>query len=249
MTSPLLSIIIPAYNEAERLPPSLEAVRTFVEQQPYQSEVIVVENGSTDNTYALAQSYTENMPYLRVIHETESGKGLAVRSGMLAAAGQVRIFCDADFSMPVEEINKFLPPHLETMDVAIASRELSASRRVDEPEYRHLIGRVFNAMVRWSILPGLQDTQCGFKAFSAEVAEQVFRLQTLPGWSFDAEVLVIARQLGYEIIEVPITWYYKPGTRLNILKDSIKMASDLWKIRRNKRQGRYANKQKKPSLS
>ncbi len=239
MTAPLLSIIIPAYNEAERLPPSLEKVQAFIAQQPYQTEVIVVENGSTDQTYALALAFCEKMPELRVLREEKSGKGLAVRSGMLAARGQVRIFCDADFSMPVEEIRKFVPPQLQEMDVAIASRELPQSKRVDEPEYRHWIGRVFNAMVRVSILPGLQDTQCGFKAFSAEVAEQVFNLQTLPGWSFDAEVLVIARELGYQIREIPITWVYKPGTRLNIVQDSIKMAADLWKIRRNARRGVY----------
>ncbi len=249
MRSPLLSIIIPAYNEAERLPPSLEAVRSFVEKQSYACEVLVVENGSSDNTYQLAQSFIQSMPYLRVLHEENSGKGLAVRSGMLAATGKVRIFCDADFSMPVEEINKFLPPHLEEFDVAIASRELPQSKRVDEPEYRHLIGRIFNTMVRLSILPGLHDTQCGFKAFSAEVTERVFRMQTLPGWSFDAEVLVIARELGYEVKEVPITWYYKPGTRLNILKDSMKMAADLWTIRRNRRKGLYAQEKRTTSLS
>ena len=244
MSDPLLSIIIPAYNEAERLPPSLEKVRAFIKQQPYETEVIVVENGSKDETFALASAFTQTMPGLRVIREEKSGKGLAVRSGMLAARGQVRIFCDADFSMPVEEISKFLPPQLDLMDVAIASRELPQSNRIDEPEYRHWIGRIFNTMVRWSILPGLQDTQCGFKAFSAEVAEQVFQLQTLPGWSFDAEVLVIARELGYQIKEIPITWYYKPGTRLNIIQDSIKMAIDLWKIRRNARRGNYARTQK-----
>lgn len=244
MSDPLLSIIIPAYNEAERLPPSLEKVHAYINQQTYETEVIVVENGSTDNTYALATAFTQTMPNLRVIREEKSGKGLAVRSGMLAARGKVRIFCDADFSMPVEEISKFVPPQLNSMEVAIASRELPQSKRVNEPEYRHWIGRIFNTMVRWSILPGLQDTQCGFKAFSADVAEQVFQLQTLPGWSFDAEVLVIARQLGYQIKEIPITWYYKPGTRLNIIQDSINMAIDLWKIRRNARRGNYARTKK-----
>ncbi|MAT41286.1 MAG: glycosyl transferase [Anaerolineaceae bacterium] len=244
MSDPLLSIIIPAYNEAERLPPSLEKVQAYINQQTYETEVIVVENGSTDNTYALATAFTQTMPNLRVIREEKSGKGLAVRSGMLAARGKVRIFCDADFSMPVEEISKFVPPQLNSMEVAIASRELPQSKRVNEPEYRHWIGRIFNTMVRWSILPGLQDTQCGFKAFSADVAEQVFQLQTLPGWSFDAEVLVIARQLGYQIKEIPITWYYKPGTRLNIIQDSINMAIDLWKIRRNARRGNYARTKK-----
>ena len=245
MTQPLLSVIIPAHNEAERLAPSLIQLNAFLVLQTYQAEVLVVENGSKDRTYEIASSFIPQMPNLRVLQEALPGKGLAVRSGMLAAMGKYRIFCDADFSMPVEEINKFIPQSGMMYDVAIGSRELPESRRISEPEYRHRIGRVFNSMVRWSVLPGLQDTQCGFKAFRDEVADKVFKIQTLPGWSFDAEVLVIARQLGYTINEIPITWYYKPGTRLHILKDSFKMALDLLTIRRNARQGVYEHSQTK----
>ncbi|OJX40571.1 MAG: glycosyl transferase [Chloroflexi bacterium 44-23] len=244
MTPPLLSIIIPAHNEEERLPPSLLQVKEFVNAQSYEIEVIVVENGSHDRTFEVASSFIAEMPYLRVINEKMPGKGLAVRTGILAATGIYRIFCDADFSMPVAEINKFVPTNGQTYDVAIASRELPESKRVNEPEYRHLIGRIFNSMVRFTVLPGLQDTQCGFKAFRGEVADQVFPIQTLVGWSFDAEVLVIARQNGYKIEEVPITWYYKPGTRLNIVRDSIRMALDLLTIRRNARRGYYVRSQK-----
>ena len=242
MSTPLLSIVIPAHNEEKRLPPSLKAVSEFLKQQDYSSEILVVENGSSDQTYEIARSFEKSIPNLIVFQEKNAGKGLAVKRGMLEAQGQYRIFCDADFSMPVEEINKFLPPYIEEYDVAIASRELPSSIRIDEPEYRHLIGRVFNSMVRWTVLPGLHDTQCGFKAFRGDIADAVFRRQTLPGWSFDAEVLVIARQLGYRIEEVPITWYYKPGSRLNIVKDSIQMASDLLTIRRNAQQGLYGTK-------
>jgi len=243
MNQPLLSVIIPAHNEELRLPPSLLELQRFLSNQNFQAEVVVVENGSSDRTYEVAKDFITQMPYLRVLQEKMPGKGLAVRSGMLAAQGRYRIFCDADFSMPVEEINKFIPVSNQPYDVAIASRELPTSRRIDEPEYRHLIGRIFNSMVRWAVLPGLQDTQCGFKAFRDEVAEQVFRIQTLPGWSFDAEVLVIARRLGFVITEVPITWYYKPGTRLHIIKDSLKMAYDLLTIRRNARLGVYERTQ------
>jgi len=243
MPQPLLSVIIPAHNEAERLAPSLTHLNDFLVQQTYQAEVLVVENGSRDKTFEIASSFISQMPNLRVLQEDLPGKGLAVRSGMLAAQGKYRIFCDADFSMPVEEISKFIPQIGKTYDVAIGSRELPESRRINEPEYRHRIGRVFNSMVRWSVLPGLHDTQCGFKAFRDEVAEKVFKIQTLPGWSFDAEVLVIARQQGYKINEIPITWYYKPGTRLHILKDSLKMALDLLTIRRNARQGVYERPQ------
>ncbi len=243
MTPALLSIIIPAHNEEERLPPSLQQVKQFVDVQKFPVEVIVVENGSYDRTFEVASNFQSVMPCLRVMQEKKPGKGLAVRAGMLAATGTYRIFCDADFSMPVEEISKFIPADGQTYDVAIASRELPASKRINEPEYRHLIGRIFNSMVRWSVLPGLQDTQCGFKAFRGEVADQVFQIQTLVGWSFDAEVLVIARQNGYKILEVPITWHYKAGTRLHIIKDSLKMAIDLLTIRRNARQGIYARSQ------
>jgi dolichyl-phosphate beta-glucosyltransferase len=239
MINPLLSIIIPAHNEEDRLPPSLMALANFLSRQEYSSEILVVENGSNDRTFEIAQAYINKIPDLTVIQEKNAGKGLAVRRGMLAAQGQYRIFCDADFSMPVEEIQKFLPPQIDKYDVAIASRELAGSKRVDEPEYRHRIGRIFNSMVRWSVLPGLHDTQCGFKAFRADVAEKVFQLQTLPGWAFDAEVLVIARKQGFHIQEVPITWYYKPGTRLHIIKDSFQMAVDLLTIRRNAKQGLY----------
>ena len=242
MSDIFLSIIIPAHNEEQRLPPSLDLVADFVNQQSYAIEVIVVENASQDRTFEVAQSYMERMPSLRVIKETQKGKGLAVQSGMLAATGKYRIFCDADFSMPVSEITKFIPKHNQSYDIAIASRELKESKRVDEPEFRHMIGRIFNGLVRYALLPGLQDTQCGFKAFRDEIAERLFRMQTLPGWSFDAEMLFIAQRLNYKIIEVPITWYYKPGTRLNIFKDSIKMAADLFTIRRNANRGIYDQK-------
>jgi dolichyl-phosphate beta-glucosyltransferase len=242
MVDVYLSIIIPAHNEEDRLPPSLVKVDEFISQQPYKSEVIVVENGSHDKTLEIAQSFQNKMPSLRVIQEMQSGKGLAVRSGMLAAQGQYRIFCDADFSMPVTEISKFIPKTGELYDIAIGSRELPESKRVDEPEFRHLIGRVFNSLVRYALLPGLQDTQCGFKAFRGDVAEHLFSMQTLTGWSFDAELLFLAQRLGFKIIEIPITWYYKPGTRLHIVKDSIKMASDLFTIRRNANQGKYDQK-------
>ncbi len=242
MSDVFLSIIIPAHNEEDRLLPSLVKVREYVNQQTFPIEVIVVENGSHDKTLEIAQSFQSEMPCLQVIEEKESGKGLAVRRGMLTATGEYRIFCDADFSMPVEEISKFIPIPGKKYDIAIASRELPDSRRVDEPEFRHLIGRVFNTLVRVALLPGLQDTQCGFKAFRGEIADQLFHMQTLTGWSFDAELLFIAQKLGCKIIEVPITWYYKPGSRLNIFKDSFKMASDLLTIRRNGRNGVYVQK-------
>ena len=239
MSKPFLSIIIPAHNEAQRLPPSLYKIDAFLTQQPYASEVIVVENGSSDQTLAIAQSFTNQMPSLRVFAEERRGKGLAVQRGMLEARGEFRFLCDADLSMPIDQINRFLPPALAEMDVAIGSREVDGAQRFDEPAFRHLIGRIFNTMVRWLVLPGLQDTQCGFKCFRAEVAEAVFPLQTLDGMSFDAEVLFVARKMGYQVREVPIDWYFNPDSRVRLVQDSMRMAWDLLTIRWNALRGRY----------
>lgn len=236
---PLLSIIIPAFNEEKRLPGSLEKIQAFVEAQPYLTEVIVVDNGSTDGTAEVVRGWEQALPTLRLIQESRRGKGLAVRTGMLAAKGSYRFFADADLSMPIEEVNKFLPPQLDAFDVAIGSREVPGAKRYDEPGYRHLVGRMFNALVRFLALPGLQDTQCGFKCFRAEVAEAIFPLQTLEGMSFDAEVLLIARKQGYKIREVPINWYFNPDSRVRLVKDSLRMALDLLVMRRNARLGLY----------
>ncbi|MBW6466896.1 MAG: glycosyltransferase family 2 protein [Brevefilum sp.] len=239
MTKPYLSIIIPAHNEAQRLPPSLEKINVFLQSQAYTAEVLVVENGSTDGTLAVAQAYQAQMPNLRVLAEGARGKGLAVRRGMLEATGDYRFMCDADLSMPIEQVNRFLPATQTAVDVTIGSRELPGSQRYDEPGYRHLVGRVFNTMVRWLVLPGIQDSQCGFKCFRGDVAEAVFPLQTMGGMSFDAEVLFIARRMGYRVQEVAIDWYFDPDSRVRLVEDSLRMAFDLLKIRTNAIQGRY----------
>lgn len=239
MSTPFLSIIIPAHNEAERLPSSLEAVKSFISSLPFETEVIVVENNSSDATAEIVREWMKTMPQLHLISLAQPGKGNAIRTGMLAAQGDYRFMADADFSMPVEEIRKFLADGKPLAPVAIASREAPGSKRIGEPFYRHLIGRVYNFLVRMVVLPGLQDTQCGFKCFSAEAAQAIFPLQRLEGWSFDVEVLTIARQLGFEITEVPITWHYQPGSRMHLLGDSLQMAKDLFTIRQYKKKGLY----------
>jgi hypothetical protein len=158
---------------------------------------------------------------------------------MQEALGEYRFLCDADLSMPIEQVNRFLPPNLETVDVAIGSREVPGAKRYNEPAYRHWIGRVFNSMVRLLVLPGLQDTQCGFKCFRDEVAEIVFSQQTLDGMSFDAEVLYIARKKGFKIVEVPIDWYFDPDSRVRLVQDSMRMGWDLLKIRWRDFKGGY----------
>lgn len=242
MAFPFLSIILPAYNEEKRLPETLQKLKDFINIQPYITEVLVVVNGSQDRTLEIARQHVDETGWLKVIHENQRGKGLAVRRGMLEARGEYRFFADVDFSMPVTEINRFIPPLLPQMEVSIASREAPGAVRYNEPSYRHFIGRIFNTLVRSMALPGLNDTQCGFKCFSQVVAEKVFRLQTLPGMSFDVEVLFIARRLGYRIIEVPIPWYFNSDSRVRLAGDSLRMALDLVTIRRNDRRGNYTIK-------
>ncbi len=237
--NPLLSIVIPAHNEENRLPSTLDAIDAFIKRQSYTVEVLVVENGSHDRTLEYCREYAAGVNWLRVFHEDQRGKGLAVKRGMLEAHGEYRFICDADLSMPIEEVNRFLPPQLNHFDVAIGSREGAGAQRFNEPVYRHLIGRIFNTMVRLITLPGLQDTQCGFKCFRAEVAEEVFKLQTMGGMSFDVEVLYIARRLGYKIEEVGIPWYFNAESRVRLIDDSLRMASDLMQIRRNGRASLY----------
>jgi glycosyltransferase involved in cell wall biosynthesis len=242
LTSPFLSIIIPAYNEEYRLPHALEQIFAFLHEQSYTAEVLVVENGSTDQTYEIASEFAKLYPNLHVFQERKRGKGNAVRLGMLKARGEYRFMCDADLSMPVAELKFFLPPVLNDADIAIASREVKGAVRYNEPYLRHLTGRVFNNLIRLIVLPDLQDTQCGFKCFRGQVAEEIFRYQTLPGWSFDVEVLYIARCKGYRIREVPIHWYFNADTKISVLKDSWRMFLDLLKIRFNSRCGQYGHK-------
>jgi len=241
-----LSIVIPAYNEERRLPPSLEKIVAYLEQQQYISEILVVENGSTDATTQAVQAFIDAHPdhtgriRLHLLHSSP-GKGAAVQLGMMAAQGEYRFICDADLAMPIEEISKFLPPvHAAgAFDIAIASRELPDAIRYNEPTYRHVMGRVFNLLVRLLAVPGIQDTQCGFKMFTQEAALRLFPLQRIDGWGFDVEVLYIARQHGLKLTEVPINWYYQDDSRVRPIHDTINMVRELLRIRRNGRAGLY----------
>lgn len=236
---PFFSLVIPAHNEEKRLSNSLEQAFSYLNKQSYSSEVLVVENGSTDATLAVANSFVPAHPNLRVIHTDRRGKGYAVQLGMRQARGEYRMFADADFSMPVGEISRFLPPALTGFDIAIASREAPGAIRYNEPFRRHLSGRVFNAFIHFLVLPGIQDTQCGFKCFRGDIVEDLFSRQTLMGWSFDVEILFIAKRRGLKIIEIGIPWYYNADSKVSLIRDSVRMARDLLKIRRNGAQGLY----------
>lgn len=236
---PFLSIIFPAYNEEQRLPETLATALAFARTLTYSCEIIVAENGSSDRTLQIAHEIAAHNPELTVLHIDQAGKGRAVQRGMLAANGQYRFICDVDLSMPINEIPRFLPPQIDNTDIVIASREAPGSVRYEEPFYRHFIGRIFNNLVRWMILPQLQDTQCGFKCFTASAVETIFPMVTIPGWTFDVEVLAIAFKLGYKVKELPIPWYYQPHSKVRVLRDSIRMARDLIAIRQKLRRGGY----------
>lgn len=245
MPDTFLSIIIPAYNEEKRLPKTLQQLFDFLKKQSYTFEVLVVENGSQDQTYNIAQRSTEKYPQLQVLRVEQAGKGRAVQRGMLEARGDYRFMCDADFSMPVEQINRFLPPSLEDFDIAIASREAPGAVRYNEPQYRHIVGRIFNTLIRLLAVPELHDTQCGFKCFRAHAAEELFSRQTVMGWSFDVEILFVAGLLGFQIEELPIPWYHNPESKISVLTDSFQMALDIFSIRLKSMRGAYNNHVKK----
>lgn len=250
---PFVSVIFPAYNEEQRLPPTLARTVRFLAQQPYASEVIVVENGSTDRTAAVVNQFISEQAVTPVatasttntavstgagavaIHLLQSakGKGAAVKLGMLKAKGRYVVMSDADLSVPIEDLPKFLPPVLSanSFDIAIASREVDGAVRHGEPEYRHFMGRVFNFLVRVIAVPDVQDTQCGFKCFTREAAQFLFPLQQIDGWGFDVEVLHVASRHGLRMVEIPVNWYYGENSRVEPLRDTINMLNELVKVR------------------
>jgi dolichyl-phosphate beta-glucosyltransferase len=234
-----LSIVVPAYNEETRLPHSLPDIIRFVRQQNYPIEVLVVDDGSVDRTADIVREFQRQAGFISLIQVPHGGKGHAVRSGMLRAGGEYLFLCDSDLSMPIEEVTRFLPPAIEEYDVAIASREIPGARRFNEPAYRHLMGRVFNLIVRVLAVHGVQDTQAGFKCFRREAARQVFRRQTIPGWGFDVEVLFIAQRHGMRVVEVPIHWYYKERSQIRPVQDTYNMFREVLEVRWNAWRGRY----------
>ena len=233
-----LSIVIPAYNEAARIGATLLDVHAYLVKQPYNAEVIVVDDGSTDRTADVVRS---EFPAVRVVSYPDNrGKGHAVRTGMLAATGEIRIFFDADGSTPIDEFEKLLPHFEAGADVVIGSRMMKESDIVVHQRwFRERMGRVFNVVLHGLGLTPFSDTQCGFKAFTARAAEICFTRQTLERFIFDVEVLCIARRHGLRIVEVPIKWINNPDSRVHMLQDAAPTLRDLVAIRRNLRTGAY----------
>lgn len=233
MSDPELSVVIPAYNEAQRLPPTLERIRRHLDGTSY--ELVVVDDGSADDTALRAEAAGARV----VRNEGNRGKGYAVRRGMLLARGARRLMTDADLSTPIEDLGRLRAKMDEGYDVVIASRALPTSNvEVRQPWYRENMGRLFNLCVRAVALPGLADTQCGFKLFSARAAEEAFGAARLDGFSFDVEALFVARRRGFRIAEVPVTWRNDEGTRVNAIKGMVAFL-DLARIRLNDWRGAY----------
>jgi dolichyl-phosphate beta-glucosyltransferase len=236
---PLLTLVIPAYNEESRLPATLTRISEVLEIRGEPYEVLVVVNGSTDRTAEVVKAGAERDPNVRLIVTPLRGKGRAVKIGIGEARGDRIVFADADLSTPIEEVIALTEQLDDRHQVVIASREGSGARRVGEPYLRHLMGRAFNLVVRALAVRGIQDTQCGFKAFTRECAREVFSRQRIVGFGFDVEVLFVARRLGYGIKEVPVTWAYAASSRVDPVKDTIRMFRDVLAVRWNDLRGLY----------
>ncbi len=237
-----ISIIIPAFNEEERIAPTLMAVDSFLAALAVSYEIVVVDDGSSDGTVALVESMRSEMPRLRCIDTVNNrGKGHAVRVGMLDATGKVRLMCDADGSMPPEEMPKLLAPIFEgKTQIAIGSRYADGAKTdVDQPKWRVVWSRLANKVIQRSLVAGIRDTQCGFKAFSAEAAETVFSKATIDGWSFDLEVLALASRLDFSIAEYGVEWTDDDRSRVNPLKDFFNVVREFLTIRGNFRRNHY----------
>lgn len=237
---PDLSIIIPSFNEELRLPGSLEKIAAYIEKRRPNTEVIVVDDGSTDKTAAVAESYKGKITNLRVLSNgANRGKGFSVRHGSLEARGNVILFTDADLSSPIEEAEKLLAG-LGTHDVAIGSRAVDRSLiEAHQSVFREFAGIIFNRIVRFILRLPFVDTQCGFKAFRRERCRIIFEQQTIERFGFDPELLYLARHHGLSIVEVPVRWAHSPATKVSMMKDSVLMFLDVFVIRWNALGGRY----------
>jgi glycosyltransferase involved in cell wall biosynthesis len=241
MEHPRLSIVIPAYNECLRIESTLERVMSCVRDCNWDAEVLVVDDGSTDETAAIVQRWMQTNPRLHMVKNPGNrGKGYSVRNGLLQSAGEIVMFTDADLSAPMEEAERLMAAIDAGADVAIGSRWLDKQRQtIHQPLYRRFFGRCFNWVTRRIMGLPFKDTQCGFKAFKREAAQVIFRLQTIERWGFDPEILFIARKLKYTIVEVPVTWGHDERSRMSYLKDGMKMLEEMVEIRRNSMRGRY----------
>lgn len=215
---PFLSVILPAYNEAKRLPLTLSEVDKYLSAAGYEYEIIVVDDGSTDSTAQVGKKSRDRIKNLRIIeNEGNRGKGWAIRQGMIESRGQWRLFMDADNATSVDQFSKMIP-YLSDYDIIIGSRDIKGAKLTPpQPFYRRFLGNVGNLIIQGLLLPGLWDTQCGFKCFSERAAEKIFRFSKTDRWAFDVEALSLAKRFGYKIKEIPVTWVDIPDSKIKPL--------------------------------
>jgi glycosyltransferase involved in cell wall biosynthesis len=239
--SELYSIILPAFNESERLRPSLEKALAFVREQGWNAEILVVNDGSTDDTAGIVRALMPSAPELRLLENPGNrGKGYSVRHGMLNARGQFVLFTDADLSSPIEEAPKLFAALEAGADIAIGSRWLRAETQTQrQPLHRQLFGRIFNLLLRLTLGLQFADTQCGFKAFNRPAVDAIFPRQKIERWGFDPEILFLARKFGFKVKEVPVAWAHRDGTSINPLLDGSRMFLEMLHIRWNDITGKY----------
>jgi dolichyl-phosphate beta-glucosyltransferase len=238
---PTYSIVIPAYNESARLGATLEKVLAYVHAQGWDAEVIVVNDGSRDNTAEIVRSFAAKDPALRLVENPGNrGKGYSVRNGMLNARGSIVLFSDADLSSPIEEAPKLFEALERGADIAIGSRWLRAETQTQrQPLHRQLFGRIFNLVLRLTLGLQFADTQCGFKAFKQTAVQSIFPLQRIERWGFDPEILFLARKFKFRVQEVPVAWAHREGTSINPLVDGSRMVMEMLHIRWNSLTGKY----------
>ena len=243
---PKYTIVIPAYNERARIVPTLEAVVSCVRRHNWDAEVVVVNDGSSDNTADLVRQFAVNAPEVRLMENpTNRGKGYSVRSGLLNAEGEIVMFTDADLSAPIEEAERLFSAIAEGADIAIGSRWLATSRQTHrQPLYRQIFGRCFNLLTRMIMRLPYADTQCGFKAFTRDAAQTVFQLMTIERWGFDPEILFIARKRHFRVKEVPVSWAHDARSRISYLRDGLQMLKELNIVRWNALLRRYGREVK-----
>lgn len=240
-TRPVLSVVIPALNEERRLAPTVREAVALLRARGKPFEILVVDDGSRDGTSALVRKLAEAAPEVGLIRLAENqGKGHAVRTGIVNSQGDLVLFADADGATPMTELTRLEAALAAGADLAIGSRALHSSETVVRVRrYRRIMGRTFHALVRWLTVRGIADTQCGFKLFRGPVAHDLFSRMRMNGFSFDVELLLMAQRQGYRIAEVPVNWTHQPGSRINLLRDSLRMARDLFIIRAKAARGEY----------
>lgn len=242
-SNPTISIVIPAYNEGARLGPTLKRVVGFVQQQSWDGEIIVVDDGSHDQTADIVRNYARDYPNVRLLQNPGNrGKGYSVRNGVLHAIGEIIVFTDADLSAPIEEAPKLLSALNDGADIAIGSRWLRSELQTQRQSVaRQVLGRVFNGLLRILLRLDFKDTQCGFKAFRRHAANSLFPFQRIEGWGFDPEILFLARGRGFTVAEVPVLWGHDSGTRIHPVLDGSRMVWEMIKIRWYAVSGKYGD--------